>query len=84
MNQKIPFGGTIGFGDSSADFLFCDFKTVRLYAILHDAAGAVGSKNGKRSGNLLLAWKLTKVVFAFLPDWITLFSSRKTLCAFHF
>ena len=41
MNQKIKFGGTIGYGDSYLEFVFRHFKVFRLHAILQDAAGAV-------------------------------------------
>ena len=38
MDQKIKFGGTIGYGNSYLEFLFCHFKVFRLHAILHGAA----------------------------------------------
>ena len=47
MDQKIEFGGTIGYGDSYLKFLFRHFKAFRLHAILHDAAGAVRAQIGK-------------------------------------
>ena len=50
MDQKFKFGGTIGFGDSYLVFLFRQFKVFRLYANLHDAAGAVRAHNGKGPG----------------------------------
>ena len=50
MNQKIKFGGTIGYGNSSLEFLFRHFKMFRLDAILHDADGAVRAHNGKAPG----------------------------------
>ena len=40
MDQKIKFGGTIGYGDSYLEFLFRHFKVITIPAILHDAAGA--------------------------------------------
>ena len=50
MDQKIKFGETIGYGDSYLEFLFGHFKTFRLHAKLHDAAGAVRAHTGKGSG----------------------------------
>ena len=46
MDQKIKFGGTIGYGDSYLDSVFRYSKVFRLYAILHDAAGAVRLQTG--------------------------------------
>ena len=50
MDQKIKFGGTIGYGDSYLEFLFRHFKLFRLHAILHDADGAVLAHSGKGPG----------------------------------
>ena len=50
MDQKIKFGGTIGYGDWYLEFLFHHFKVFRLHAILHDAAGAVRAYSDKRPG----------------------------------
>ena len=50
MNQKHKFGGTIGYGNSYLELLFRHFKTFRLHAILHDAAGAVRAHSGKGPG----------------------------------
>ena len=36
-----PYGGIIGIGSSLLDQYFKSFKTLRLHAILHDAAGFV-------------------------------------------
>ena len=47
MDQKLKFGGTIGYRDSYVEFLFRHFKTFRLYSVLHDAAGAVWANSGK-------------------------------------
>ena len=46
MDQMLKFGGTISYGDSYLEFLFCQFKVFRVHALLHDAAGAVGAHNG--------------------------------------
>ena len=50
MDQKLKFGGTIGYGDSYLEFLFRHFKVFRLHAILHDAAGAVRAHSGRGPG----------------------------------
>ena len=47
MEQKIPFGGLIGYGNSYLDSIFRYSKVFRLHAILHDAAGAVRAQKGK-------------------------------------
>ena len=50
MDQKFKVGGTIGYGDSYLDSVFCYSKVFRLHAILHDAAGAVRTHSGKGPG----------------------------------
>ena len=50
MDQKLRFGGTIGYGDSYLDSVFRYSKVFRLHAILHDAAGAVRLQTGKGPG----------------------------------
>ena len=50
MDQKIKFGGTIAYGISYLDSMFCYNKVLRLHAILHDAAGAVRLHSGEGSG----------------------------------
>ena len=47
MDQKFKFGGLIGCGSSCLDSVLRYSKVFRLHAILHDAAGAVGSHSGK-------------------------------------
>ena len=47
MDQKIKFGGTIGYSDSKLEFLIGHFKVFRLHVILHDATGAVRAYCGK-------------------------------------
>ena len=47
MDQKVKFGGTIGYGDSYLDSVFRHSKVFRLHAILHSAAGAVRAHSGK-------------------------------------
>ena len=51
LDQKIKFGGLIGYGKSYLDSAFCYSKIFRLHAILHDAAGAVQAHTGKGPGN---------------------------------
>ena len=50
MDQKYKFGGTIGYWASYLEFLFRQFIVIRLHAILHDAAGAVGAHSGRGLG----------------------------------
>ena len=50
MDQKIIFGGPIGYSDSYLEFLNPKFKVLRLHAILHDAARAVRAHSGKGAG----------------------------------
>ena len=46
MDQKLKFGGTIGYGDSYLDSVFRYSKVFRLHAMLQDAAGAVRLQTG--------------------------------------
>ena len=50
MNQKLKFGGLIGYGKFRLDSAFHYSKVFRLHAILHDAPGAVRSYSGKGPG----------------------------------
>ena len=50
VNQKLNFGGLIGYGNSCLDFVLRYSKVFRLHAILHDFAGAVRSHSGKGPG----------------------------------
>ena len=47
MDQKFPFGGLIGYGNSYLDSLTRYSKVFRLHAIFHDAAGAVRAHSGE-------------------------------------
>ena len=47
MDQKIKFGGLIGYGNFYLDSIFRYSKVFRLHTILHDAAGTVRSHSGK-------------------------------------
>ena len=48
MDQKFPFGGVIGWGNSCIGYF--NSKIFRLHAILHDAAGSVKSTTHKGPG----------------------------------
>ena len=50
MDQKLTFGGLIGYGNSHLDSVIRYSKIFRLHAILHDAAGAVRTHSGKGQG----------------------------------
>ena len=50
MNQKSPFRGQIGDGNSCKVYFFANSKTFRLYAILHGSAGSVKSTTKKGPG----------------------------------
>ena len=50
LDQKYQSGGTIGYGDSYVDSVFRYSEVFRLYAILHDAAGAVRLQTGEGHG----------------------------------
>ena len=41
IDQKVPFGGLIGYGDSHLDKIFRFFKVFGQHEILHDVAGAI-------------------------------------------
>ena len=87
MDQKVKFGGTIGYGDSYLDSVFRYSKVFGLHAKLHDAAGAVRTHSGKGPGycymigrgpNSCLLGHETGLIFClyikiFLPSIIYLF-----------
>ena len=50
VDQKFKFAGANGYGDSYLDCVFRYFKVFRLYAILHETAGAVRLQTGKGPG----------------------------------
>ena len=80
MDQKIKFGGTIGYGDSYLDSVFRYSKVFRLHAILHDTAGAVRLQ----TRILLHDSSRSKLLFAWSRDWTTILSLRKSLSTIHF
>ena len=51
MDQIFEIGGTIAYGDSYLEFVFCHSIIFRLIAILHDAAEAMPSNIGEGPGN---------------------------------
>ena len=63
VDEKVKFGGTIGYGDSYFEFLFRLFKVFRLHAILHDAAGAVRAHSSKSPGYCLMIGRGTNSSF---------------------
>ena len=50
MDEKFPFGGLIGYGNSCMDYCFANSKIFRLHAVLRDAAGSVESTTYKGLG----------------------------------
>ena len=72
MDQKLKIGGTIGYGYSHSEFLFRQFKALRLHEIPQDAAEAVRAHSGKSPGyccmigrgpNLSLLGHMTRLLF---------------------
>ena len=86
MDQKLKFGGLLGYGNSCLDSVFRYSKVFRLHAILHDAAGAVRAHNNKgrvycymigRGPNTCLLGHVTGLLFClyvklFLPPFSNL------------
>ena len=68
MDQKFPFGGLIGYGNSCMDYFFANSKIFRLHAILHDSAGSVKSTTKKGPGYCYVAPSLPNLCF--LGHWI--------------
>ena len=50
FDQKYPFGGLIGYGNSYMDPILQHSKLFRMHAILHDAAGSVKQTTGNGPG----------------------------------
>ena len=63
MDQKFPFGGLIGYGNSCMDYFFVNSKIFRLHAILHDSAGSVKSTTTKGPGYCYIAPSLPSSCF---------------------
>ena len=53
-DQKVKFGGPIGYVDSYFEFLFRQIILFRLHTLLQDAAGAVRTHGGKGLGYCLM------------------------------
>ena len=70
MDQKFPFGGLIGYGNSRIDYFFANSKIFTLHAILHDAAGSVKSTTCKGPGYCYVLPSFPSSCF--LGDWIVL------------
>ena len=79
MDQKINFSGLIGYGNSCLDSVFRYPKVFRLYAVLHDAAGAVRSHSGKGPGYCYMIERGPNS-----RDWTTLLPLRKNNSTLHF
>ena len=82
MDQKFKFGGTIGYGDSYLDSVFCYSKVIRLHAILHDAAGAMRVYSGKGFGYCYLIGRGPNSCL--LGHVTIILSLRKNLSTLHF
>ena len=63
MDQKFPFSGLIGYGNSCMDYFFANSKIFRLHAILHDSAGSVKSTTKKGPGYCYVAPSLPNLCF---------------------
>ena len=77
MDQNIVFRGTLGYGDSYMDSVFCYSKVFRPHEILRDAAGAGRLQTGKGPGycymigrgpNCCLLGNMTGLVFCFYVE----------------
>ena len=67
IDQKVPFEGLIGYGDSHLDKLFRFSKVFGHHATLHDAAVLLFAR---RTRILLFDWSRSKFVFIGSPhDW---------------
>ena len=84
VDQKFLHGGKIGYGDSYLDSVFRYFKVFRLYAILHDAAGAVRLQTGKGPGYCYMIGRDLNSCFAWSREWTIILSLRKNLSTLHF
>ena len=82
MDQKLKFGGLIGYGNSYLDSVFRYSKVFKLHAKLHDAAGAVRTHSA--TWLLLYDWTRTKFLLGWSRDWTTLLPLGKTLSTLHF
>ena len=81
MDQKLNFGGLIGYGNSYLDSVFRCSKVFRLYAKVHDPAGAVRAPCGKGPGYCYMIRRGPNSCFL---DWTTVLSLHKTLSTLHF
>ena len=81
-DQKLPFGGLIGYGNSYLDSVFRYSKVFRLHAILHDAAGAMRAHSCRGPGycymigrgpNSYLLGHVTGLLFLLLCLYVKLF-----------
>ena len=63
MDQKYPFGGLIGYGNSCMDYFFANSKVFRLHALQHDSAGSVKSTTKRSHGYCYVAPSLPSSCF---------------------
>ena len=78
MDQKLKFGGLIGYGNSYLDSVFRYSKLFRLHAIPHDAAGAVRAHSNKGPGYCYIGRGPNSCLLG------QIFSLRKNLSTLHF
>ena len=50
VNERAPFGGIIGIGNSKLENIFGNFKIFKLHAVLLDAAGFMRTNYSKGPG----------------------------------
>ena len=68
LDQKIEFGGTIGYSDPYLEFLFRHFKVFTPHAIKHDANGAVRAHSVKGPGYCYKIWR--DQIYVCLVTWL--------------
>ena len=68
MGQKVPGCGLIGDGDCYFNLLSCNFIVSRLFSILYDAPGSVGSRKvqGRHYSYVIRRGPLLRLL-----DWVT-------------
>ena len=63
MDQKFPFRGLIGYGNSCMEYFFVSSTIFRLQAVLHDAAESVKSTTQKGPGYCYVLPRILALVF---------------------
>ena len=82
LDQKFDFGGLVRFRNSCLNYVFCHSKVIRLHAILHDAAGAVGTHSGKGSGYCYMIGQGPKSCLLGQRIWLLLYDWTRTKVLF--